>query len=442
MGHGPPVPPPPRAPALAARVRERPRSDLFGDIDAAGGEAELLKSSSMPLDAYDAKPTGARNESSVLFSLNALKAGRQGPQSAPPRLSAAAAPTAADILGMTAGGSVPGLGMESSAGLLSAPAAQLLEAPPAPRQSTIPPRARMDTTPPVERKRGARWVLPVILAAAVAAAAGAAFVFRDRLMPPTADSVEPTTGRPAPSPNLPAGTPPPAVATTNEPAPAAPSTTVAASPAGAPEPAAAAVEPPPSTTPRAPEPEPLAPAAAARAPAPARGPVSPAPPRPAPAPPSTEPPTIAEEGALAAAIRPPGAPAAAPDERAAADKGSSAGADKVTLTEEGTEKGPVEGAPEPEVTLPPFDTSAAKAALEAAAANAASCKKPDGPTGKGKVQVTFSPKTGRATSANVVEGAFGGTPVGGCVAKLFRAAKVPPFSGDPVSVAKSFSIPD
>jgi hypothetical protein len=114
----------------------------------------------------------------------------------------------------------------------------------------------------------------------------------------------------------------------------------------------------------------------------------------------------------------------------------------VTLTEEGTEKGPVEGAPEPEVTLPPFDTSAAKAALEAAAANAASCKKPDGPTGKGKVQVTFSPKTGRATSANVVEGAFGGTPVGGCVAKLFRAAKVPPFSGDPVSVAKSFSIPD
>jgi hypothetical protein len=42
----------------------------------------------------------------------------------------------------------------------------------------------------------------------------------------------------------------------------------------------------------------------------------------------------------------------------------------------------------------------------------------------------------------VVEGPFGGTPVGGCVAKLFRAAKVPPFTGDPVTVSKSFTIPE
>jgi hypothetical protein len=39
-----------------------------------------------------------------------------------------------------------------------------------------------------------------------------------------------------------------------------------------------------------------------------------------------------------------------------------------------------------------------------------------------------------------VGGAFAGTDVGGCVARLFRAAKVPPFSGDPVTVSKSFSI--
>jgi hypothetical protein len=85
--------------------------------------------------------------------------------------------------------------------------------------------------------------------------------------------------------------------------------------------------------------------------------------------------------------------------------------------------------------------SAAKAALEGAAASAASCKSADGPTGRGKVQVTFSP-SGRVTSASVVEGAFGGTPVGGCVAKLFRGAKVPAFSGDPVTVAKAFTIPE
>jgi hypothetical protein len=30
--------------------------------------------------------------------------------------------------------------------------------------------------------------------------------------------------------------------------------------------------------------------------------------------------------------------------------------------------------------------------------------------------------------------------VGGCVARLFRTAKVPAFAGDPVTVSKSFSI--
>ena len=65
--------------------------------------------------------------------------------------------------------------------------------------------------------------------------------------------------------------------------------------------------------------------------------------------------------------------------------------------------------------------------------------RPDGPTGRGKVTVTFMP-SGRATGANVSGGGFGGTSVGGCVASVFRRAKVPPFSGSPVTVAKSFSI--
>ncbi len=87
----------------------------------------------------------------------------------------------------------------------------------------------------------------------------------------------------------------------------------------------------------------------------------------------------------------------------------------------------------------PFNVGAAKSALSAAAGKAKLCKKPDGPTGSGKVQVTFAP-SGRVTSANVVSGPFGGTSVGGCVARAFRSARVPAFSGSSTTVAKSFSI--
>lgn len=86
-----------------------------------------------------------------------------------------------------------------------------------------------------------------------------------------------------------------------------------------------------------------------------------------------------------------------------------------------------------------FDVGAARAALQAAASNAAACKTAGGPTGSGKVQVTFS-TSGRVTSATVVSGPFGGTSVGGCVASTFRRARVPAFSGDPQTVAKSFNI--
>jgi hypothetical protein len=87
----------------------------------------------------------------------------------------------------------------------------------------------------------------------------------------------------------------------------------------------------------------------------------------------------------------------------------------------------------------PFSVSAAKSALSSAAGAAKGCKTADGPTGSGKVQVTFAP-SGRVTSARVVSGPFGGTSVGGCVARKFRSASVPAFSGSPTTVAKSFSI--
>ncbi len=89
---------------------------------------------------------------------------------------------------------------------------------------------------------------------------------------------------------------------------------------------------------------------------------------------------------------------------------------------------------------PPFSTAAAKASLSSAASSAKGCASAGGPSGRGKVQVTFA-TSGRVTSANVVSGPFGGTSVGGCVARKFRGARVPAFSGGPVTVAKSFSIP-
>jgi hypothetical protein len=86
-----------------------------------------------------------------------------------------------------------------------------------------------------------------------------------------------------------------------------------------------------------------------------------------------------------------------------------------------------------------FDKGAAIAALSGAAAQASGCKRPGGPTGAGKAIVTFAP-SGRVTSANVSGGDFGGSPVGSCVASVFRRASVPPFQGDPVTVSKSFRI--
>jgi hypothetical protein len=85
-----------------------------------------------------------------------------------------------------------------------------------------------------------------------------------------------------------------------------------------------------------------------------------------------------------------------------------------------------------------FDTAAAKTALTAAANNASSCREATGPMGSGKVSITFAP-SGRPTSV-AVTGDLAGTSVGSCVARLFRAVRVPAFSGDPVSVSKTFSV--
>jgi hypothetical protein len=88
-------------------------------------------------------------------------------------------------------------------------------------------------------------------------------------------------------------------------------------------------------------------------------------------------------------------------------------------------------------TTAPFDRGAASGAL--GGINLSSCKKPDGPTGSGHVKVTFA-NNGTVSAVEVDQPPFAGTAVGGCIAQKFRGAKIPAFSGPPVTVGKSFSL--
>jgi hypothetical protein len=118
-------------------------------------------------------------------------------------------------------------------------------------------------------------------------------------------------------------------------------------------------------------------------------------------------------------------------------KSSSKSSDKAKKPEKKPDKAeekPVEKKPAGK-----FSRSAALSALQAAAGAASGCKKPGGPTGRGRVSVTFAP-SGRVTTAVVTGPPFSGTSVGGCVAAVFRRARVPPFTGSPVTAHKSFTI--
>jgi hypothetical protein len=84
----------------------------------------------------------------------------------------------------------------------------------------------------------------------------------------------------------------------------------------------------------------------------------------------------------------------------------------------------------------PFNKAAAKDALTSASSKVSVCK---GASGAGKVQLTFAP-SGKVSNASITSGSFPGA-VGACILRQFRAARVPPFGGLPVSVAKSFKIP-
>jgi predicted Zn finger-like uncharacterized protein len=353
-------------PAAARRSAARGGGDLFGDLAAAGSEED----ESLGTDAKDVGPklTGARNESSVLFSLDALVKQEQKP--APKKAAPKQDDAAAFLMGNDSSpNSIANVGTGSFGSAFAAPD---FSAP-----ITAPPDARgsdaMDGGG-ASKKRGGMWL--ALVAVLIIGGGAAAMVLTGKL----------------------AVTPPP---------PPAPSTTEAAT----------KPEAKPEVTPASSQDAPTATASASGTPESSA---------------ATSPPS---GGAASATGGGPSTAAATTKSDEVASKPAEKPAERPA--EKPAEK-PTEKPAEAASAAPPFDTAAAKTALGAAAGNAGSCKTADGPTGGGKVSVTFMP-SGRATNTQV-SGDLAGTAVGGCVARLFRTAKVPAFSGDPVTVSKSFSI--
>ncbi|HMI85178.1 MAG TPA: zinc-ribbon domain-containing protein [Polyangiaceae bacterium] len=408
----PPVaedPPARQPPAMAARAKtvepaaaRRPGRGGSTDLFGAAAQEDMLTSAAdgganHGSDASD-KLTGARNENSVLFSLSALTGG--GPSTAPsPERDPAS--NKADLRALMGSGGAPAKskiddimnlsgGGVYSPGLMSSPAL------------APPPIDMMTAAAPADSGGSKSKSLLVAIGGGVLVIGAVAVAFIT--MSSKADSTDKTGGaasaagetaapvRAANPSNAPSEAPTEPTGATREPvrqgetakqpeAPSGESAPVAVAP-GSPSPKpegekAERVERKAAAAPRADKPAAAAPPAGL-SPPPAAAPAAPAPAAPAPA-----------------------APAA----------GGSGD----------------------------FDRAAALSALSAAATAAQACKKPDGPTGSGRVAVTFA-NNGTATTANVEGPPFAGTPVGGCVAARFRSVHIPPFGGSVITVRKTFII--
>ena len=368
--------------AAARRVEKRADSvDLFGNVADAGSEGDVsldLGSSEEPAH----KLTGARNESSVLFSLDALtKSDSKATKAKEKEKEREKEEASAVLFGETAPDSLMNLG----SGGLGAMAAPDFTKPVSAVAQTVPLSNPLQV-PDAPANKGRGGVVLLVGFFAIAAAAAVAFVMMKKL--PTTDpaSIAPS-------------------ATMQMSASPAPSSLEAPAPSAAPDASAASTASTASAGSSAPTAGAAAPTAGAAAAA------------------GSQATTVAVAGSAKAATP---AVAATPATPAVVNRPAE----------------PAAAAKPPEAASPPdgaaFDKNAAVAALGSAAASAGSCKRADGPTGSGKVSVTFAP-SGRATATSVA-GELAGTEVGGCVARLFRSAKVPPFTGDPVTVSKSFTI--
>ncbi len=87
-----------------------------------------------------------------------------------------------------------------------------------------------------------------------------------------------------------------------------------------------------------------------------------------------------------------------------------------------------------------FDKATAQAQLTRAAQLVASCRRAGGESGPGRALVTLA--TSGAAQSVTIQGKLSGTAVGDCVAQQFKTVRIPPFSGNPVTLGKGFVIPD
>jgi serine/threonine-protein kinase len=143
------------------------------------------------------------------------------------------------------------------------------------------------------------------------------------------------------------------------------------------------------------------------------------------------------------AMRPPEQPSATPAQTPIA---------KVTLTEErdkervsaianGVNLDDHSGSSgDPSAASSDFDKVTAQAQLARAAQLVAGCRKAGTESGPGRALVTVA--TSGAAQSVIIVGKLSGTPVGDCVAQQFRTVKIPPFTGNPVTLGKSFVVPD
>lgn len=370
--------PVPEKKAAMRTASKRPGSthDLFAAVDQAGSEIDV--DTSVP-EEPEHKATGARNENSVLFSLDALKSGVTATKAASPSAGtgvgkkAPPPPTKRLEDLMTIDGPAPmgpvggvgggGLLLSGNDALLTAPAPP----PPKPEPKPVPAAAPATgvAAPAPKPKNKLAMIVGIVAGIALVGTAGAFIALKvaapeTPMTPASAASGSAAPARSAATPALPS-TPP------------AESAAVAAASAAPEAPAASA------------------PASTSKTPAGGEHKVA----------------VGAKPGAEPKEPRPDKKPEPKAEPAPAAAGG--------------------------------FSKDAAVAALSVAAAQATVCKKPEGPWGTGKCLVTFAP-SGRVTTANVTGAPFAGTPVGGCVSSVFRRAKIPSFNGDPVTVSKSFTI--
>jgi hypothetical protein len=99
-----------------------------------------------------------------------------------------------------------------------------------------------------------------------------------------------------------------------------------------------------------------------------------------------------------------------------------------------------EGSQQPSAAKPgKFSAKAARSAVDRVAARARGCKVAGEPTGSVSTTITFEP-SGKVSDVTVTTPRFVGTKVARCVVSRLNDARVPEFSGGPVTVKKSFTV--